>query len=157
MKKCIAFVAGLFLFGFAASAQTSQGTMLLGGNVSFQASDGQNVLNVNPMFGVFAFDKLAMGASFNLMSTEGSSNWSIGPFIRPYFFGTESGRMFMQAQLLAGGGNGRDTKFGYSAGIGYAHFLNRSVALEFSGIYSKVGDYKGVFTLGAGFQIHLRK
>ncbi len=149
-------VAACLVMGSAAKAQTDRGTLLLGGNVSFQTSDAQNVFMFNPQLGTFILRNIALGAAFSYRSATGtSSTWAVGPFVRPYF-GAGDGKFFLQGQMLIGGGDGLDTKFGWGGGLGYAHFLNSSVALEVTSMYSKIGDMKGVFALGAGFQIHLQ-
>jgi hypothetical protein len=56
-----------------------------------------------------------------------------------------------------GGAKNSDTDFGFDVGAGYAAFLNESIALEFLAQYLSAGEAKGIFSLGAGFQIHFDK
>ena len=60
--------------------------------------------------------------------------------------------MFAKASL-----GSMDSQFTYGAGLGYASFLNKSVALELGANYQKMGDFPGSFGLGVGFQIHFKK
>ncbi len=162
MKKLF-FVFSVLAISFtSAEAQTEKGTFLLGGSVSFQTSNAVSVFSLNPDFGLFIVDNLAVGASANVLTSSGSTSYAIGPFIRPYFGKEEKGKFFAQGSLLVGGASysgSSSTSVGFGLGLGYALFLNQSVALEVKAEYQKLGagSANGVFGLGAGFQIHYKK
>jgi opacity protein-like surface antigen len=157
MKKL--FLIALFIIAgiIGVNAQTDKGTTLLGGNISFQTSDGTTVFSANPNIGVFVSNKIALGAQFNLLTGDSFSAWAIGPFIRGYFGGNDKGKIFGQGGINIGGATDVDSEVGFGIGGGYAFFLNESVALELGANYTKAGDSDGLFTMGVGFQIHFKK
>lgn len=156
MKKLIFTTLAFVAIAFTASAQTSKGTTLLGGGASFQSQDGTSSWQISPSIGSFVKDNLAIGAAASLGGYDGDTSWQLGAFVKPYFGKADNGKMFLNANLGFGDQTG-STEFAYGAGLGYASFLNKSIALEFSGNYNKVGDMKGMFGLGIGFQIHFKK
>lgn len=157
MKKLF-FVVTFFVSGIIVSnAQTEKKTWLLGGNLSFQTSDGNSMFNAAPNLGYFVANNVAVGARLNLLTAEGYTAWAVGPFVRGYFAGSDKGKFFGEGSANIGGADGSDTEFGFGAGAGYALFLNRSIALEFGANYAKAGDAEGIFGLGVGFQIHFKK
>lgn len=139
------------------NAQTEKGTYLLGGNATFQTSDGSSAFSLSPNLGYFFIDNFAAGMRLNLYFTDDNNAYAIGPFARYYFGGNATGKFFGQASLNIGGGKNSDTELGVGIGAGYAFFLNKSVALEAAANYDKTGESKGLFTIGVGFQIHLKK
>jgi hypothetical protein len=157
MKKLVfaAFLIVAMISG--ANAQTEKGTKLLGGGASFASQDGVTWWSINPSYGSFIKDNLAIGAEAMLGGYDGESNWMLGAYAKPYFGGTENGKFFGKAMLGFGDTQSVDAEFSWGASLGYAAFLNKSVALEFGANYSKIGDFKGVFGLGLGFQIHFKK
>lgn len=152
MKKL--FLATFFLtaFAFTASAQTEKGTKLLGGSAGFMSSDGNTQWNLSPRVGTFVKDDFAIGAFLDIMDRGMGSVTNLGAFVKPYFGKADNGKMFAKASV-----GSMDSEFSYGAGAGYAAFLNKSVALEFSANYDKIGEMKGMFGLGIGFQIHFKK
>lgn len=157
MKKVL-LVATILVAGFmSANAQTEKGNWLLGGNVSFQTSDGTSVFMAAPNLGYFVAKNLAAGARLNLLTSEGYTAWAVGPFVRGYFAGSDKGKFFGEGGVNIGGAEDVDTEVGFGVGAGYSIFLNRSVALEFGANYTKTGDAEGIFGLGVGFQIHFKK
>lgn len=157
MKKVL-LVATIMVAGFmSADAQTEKGNFLLGGNVTFQTSDGTSVFMAAPNLGYFVANNIAVGARVNLLTSEGYTAWAAGPFVRGYFLGSDKGKFFGEGGVNIGGADGADTEVGFGVGAGYAIFLNRSVALEFGANYTKTGEAEGIFGLGVGFQIHFIK
>ena len=157
MRKLITLAFISVQFGTSnLKAQTEKGTFLLGGSASFQATDGSSIFlfNVNP--GVFIGKNFAVGLQANIVSSDGSSQWAIGPFARYYFGGNEKGKLFGQGALNIGDGDGPDISLGGSLTGGYAFFLNQSIALEFAASYYRIDD-SGLFVIGASFQIHFKK
>jgi opacity protein-like surface antigen len=157
MKKAIFIATFLFLGFLHSNAQTEQNTLLLGGGVTFQTSGGQSAFLANPNFGIFAWNNVAIGAQFTLLSQDGYSAWALGPFVRAYFAGSTRGKFYGQFGLNVGGADGSDTEVGFGLGAGYSIFLNRSIALEIGANYNKTGDAEGIFGMGAGFQIHFKR
>jgi opacity protein-like surface antigen len=157
MKKILFITAFLIAGVISANAQTEKGTLLLGGNISFQTADGASVFIATPSFGVFAWNNVAIGAQFTLVSSDGSSAWALGPFVKAYFAGSEKGKFFGQFGLNVGGGDNVDTEVGFSLGAGYAIFLNKSIAIDLGVNYTRAGDTDGIFGIGAGFQIHFKR
>lgn len=155
-KSLILLTFSFFAFIGSLNAQTEKSTMLLGGNASFQAVDDATLFLFNANLGVFVANKLAVGLQANIISSEGSSAWSLGPYVRGYFGQNEKGKPFAQGTLTIGGGNGSDVSFGGGVTGGYAIFLNQSVAIDLAASYFRIDD-TGVFTIGAGFQIHFKK
>ena len=153
------------------NAQTEKGTYLLGGGATFQTTDGESYFSLNPNVGYFVANNFAVGARANLVFVDDANSYSIGPFARYYFGGksagttsgttasssTVGGKFFGQAGLNVGGGKNSDTELGVGLGVGYAFFLNKSIALETAAYYDKNGERKGTFTVGVGFQIHLSR
>lgn len=156
MKKILLVM--LMIAGFtAARSQTEKGTYLLGGNALFQSTKGGSNFTMSPNIGYFIAKDVAVGARASLYVGDGYNSWLIGPFGRYYFADQGNGNFFGQASVNVGGAKDTDTEFGYGVGAGYALFLNKSVALEFAANYDKIGDNKGLFGIGVGFQIHLKK
>ncbi len=139
------------------SAQTEKGTYLLGGGASFQTSDGNSAFTLSPNVGYFFINNFAAGLRLSVYATDGYHAYTVGPFARYYFGTSTSGKFFGQAGINVGGAKNTDSEVGVGVGVGYALFLNKSIALETAAYYDKTGHSKGLFTLGVGFQIHLRK
>lgn len=153
MKKIFTFLILVFILDHSVGAQTEKGTWLLGGSASFIKSKGSGTLSIIPTVGYFLVNHVAGGAQVNIIANK-NTLFSIGPFGRYYFFGDDRGRFYASAGLNIGGGSGSKFDTGYSLGAGYAMFLNESIAIDLGTNYSKVGANNGVFTIGAGFQIH---
>lgn len=157
MKKLI-LVTTFFIIGFlSADAQTEKGTLLLGGNVSFQTAGGSSAFTATPSFGVFAWKDVALGVQLIIQSLDGYTQWAFGPFAKGYFAGSDKGKFFGQVGINIGGGEGVGTDLGFGLGAGYAIFLNKSIAIELGANYVRTGDADGLFGIGAGFQIHFKK
>jgi len=149
-------ILSIALFGLS-QAQTDKGTVLLGGGMTFEAPSGSAVFRASPNIGIFVLNDVAISAKLSLFATKGVTSWALGPAIRLYLFGTEQGKFIVQSGINVGGAKNSSADFGFDVGAGYAAFFNRSIALEFLAGYVKTGDIKGIFSLGAGFQIHYRK
>jgi hypothetical protein len=154
MKKILTIAAMLLACYSVVEAQTDQGTVLLGGGISFQTSDNSSSFIAAPNVGLFILNDVALTASFSLFATKGTTSWALGPSIRLYLFGTDRGKFIAQVGVNVGGARNSDTDFGFDVAGGYAVFMNESIALEFLARYTKTGDIKGIFSLGVGFQIH---
>lgn len=154
MKKRIIAIIACVITSFAANAQTEKSTILAGGSLALQATSGSTVFQASPNLGIFVANKIAIGAEFNLLTTSSFTSWSIGPYGRVYFAGDSKGSFFGQLGVAIGGSGGTtDARFLGKAG--YALFLNKSTALEFSAGYN-AGKGPDYFLMGVGFQIHLK-
>ena len=151
-------------------SQTEKGTWMLGGNASYQSVDDESFLILNPNLGYFFANKFVMGLNANYINSDGSDILALGPYVRGYFLTNEKGSIFAQAgynYLRFSDGNDSESENGYSLGIGYAVFLNSSIALELSGNYTKydfgntntvfLGSDSDILSFNVGFQIHFKK
>lgn len=157
MKKLLLAAFFFAAMSFSANAQTEKGTKLLGGSAGFTSQDGSTIWSINPSYGSFIKDNLAIGAEAMLAGYDGESVWMLGAYAKPYFGGSDNGKFFGKAMLGLGDAESMETELSWSAGLGYAAFLNKSIALEIGANYNKTGDFKGMFGLGVGFQIHFKK
>lgn len=161
MRKVLLAVAVFIFTAATTQAQTEKGTLLLGGNIGFQSSNGSSLFMANPNVGLFVANKIAVGAEIKLTAGEGLTVWSVGPFVKPYFAQTEKGAFFAKGSFLAGGSSVEGTSnsnVGFGLGAGYSIFMNKSVAIELAGDFSKVGkNDDGSFGLNVGFQIHFAR
>jgi len=135
------------------SAQTSSGSMMLGGGLNFSSTSFQNGssggsgVTFSPGFGYFISDNLAVGTSLTLSSSRTgtgankstSSSFGLGPFVRYYIFtSNESFGFFGQGQISfasgktdpAVGGITKSNSFAISIFPGAAYFFNEHWALE---------------------------
>jgi|GEM_PF-1707018 len=155
-KFFLLLILGVAFVCNQSNAQTERGTLLLGGGANFQMVDDASVFVFNANLGVFVKQNFAIGLQASILSSDGVSAWSLGPYTRLYFGKNEKGKFFGQAGLSLLGSTGFDVEFGGGLGAGYAVFLNKSIVLEFGATYSILGDME-MLVLGAGFQIHFRK
>ncbi len=157
MNKFFTLLIFVLIFDTMVLAQTEKGTWLLGGSASFIKSKGSGTLSIIPTVGYFLVNHVAGGAQINILSNKAGSYFTIGPFGRYYFYGDDRGRFYAGAGLNIGGGSNTKFDTGFSFGAGYAAFLNESIAVDIGTSYSKVGSSNGIFTVGAGFQIHFMR
>jgi opacity protein-like surface antigen len=156
MKK-IFFAFGVALLSVITThAQTEKGTLLLGGDVSFNSTDGNSQFVARPNIGVFVANNFAIGGQGYLFTGDGFTSWRVGPFARYYFTQSTKGKPFVGADVSVGGTDDSDTEFGFGARAGYAIFLNQSIALELGVSYERLNEMDGI-SIGAGFQIHLKR
>jgi hypothetical protein len=157
MKQTL-LIALICLAGtFCLSAQTEKGTVLLGGSMVFTTSDGSSVFSASPNVGLLIMDQVAITTTFQALFKEGTSSWAIGPAIRLYLGENPNGKFITQVGINFGGAKNTKSDVGYDLTLGYAAFLNESIALELLASYRKTGDDKGIFAIGAGFQIHYHR
>lgn len=187
MKRVFLFSALFLLVGLGVQAQDvnrpqtsanvgmtpiQQGNWMIGGSIgslgySFEG-EAFNV-NIEPSAAYFISDGVAIGARLigGLTAASGRDNewrYGIAPTVR-YFFpegASATGRFFAQGDVgIAGSSVGSDVSLLLGAGVGYAHFITNSVALEASLGYrynkaniSTAGSTSGL-NVGVGFQIYL--
>ncbi|MBL7745505.1 MAG: hypothetical protein JNN00_18690 [Chitinophagaceae bacterium] len=157
MRKLLALVCiAMLMANCDLKAQTERGTLMLGGSASLQATEDASVFLFNPNFGVLAANNFAVGLQASILSSEGYSQWALGPFARLYFGKNDKGKLFGQGSVSINGGDGSDVFLGAGLTGGYAVFLNQSIAVELSVSYFRIDD-SGLVIAGAGFQIHFKK
>jgi len=187
MKRLLLLSCSFLFAGFTAFAQIDttpqmrsevgstpiqQGNWMVGGSLgsigySFEGKSFN--VNINPRAGYFVSDGVAIGASLNGGLTtvdEGDNIWTYGvaPFVRYYFpeGSSSTGRFFGQGEVgIAGSSVGKDADLAFGLGLGYAHFITQSVALEVVAGYNyskaTTADATAQSGLGLslGFQIYL--
>lgn len=171
MRKFL-FSALMCVFILQLSAQTEQGKILLGASsnsgLSFQSQDGieDNLVSfsLNVGGGYFVIDNLAAGLNLGFStSSQGDfsgTSLSIGPFARYYFDNVFFGANFSFTNSNSDNGTNDFSANGSQLGLelGYAAFLNNSVAIEPAITYFNTGgDFDGLtgFALSIGFSIYL--
>jgi len=153
--------------------QTFQGNKLVGvdGNFSIrflENADDLFFLNLNPSYGVFIKDNLALGGTFglnysksNVFSTTG---FSLLPFARIYFAEPDAFQFFVEGSLglyLEGisndFGSNNETALRYQFGPGAAFFLNEKVSFDVQLLVDRIGGNFDISRLGLffGFQFYL--
>jgi len=178
MKQLIATLLLLGLAFHQAQAQddsnfhhTDKGSHLAGGTISLASSfaNSYNVFgaNLNPNYGYFFADRMAVGGILSLdysksNTSDPSSLATLSPFFR-YYFGPNKPLMFF-GYASAGGGiynynKSSDWLYSFQVGPGVDYFVNEHVALE--GLVTYKGsqvtttkqDYTNTLGLLVGLQI----
>jgi outer membrane protein len=186
LKANILFFLFALAFSLTTNAQITKGNWLAGGNGNFVFSKAKsensngNVstskafgFNLQPKIGYFPLDKFAVGLSLRLNhynpSESNLSNWSsgIGPFLRYYFLPTdELVNVFSEVGYVFAtdlkGSSFNSNSIGLKAGT--VIFFTASVGLEVTLNYDYTKrnadsskDLGNRFSLGIGFQVHLKK
>lgn len=134
--------------------QTSAGSMMVGGSISFSSSSRQggsandaSSFGFSPSFGYFISDDFAIGGSLSLGSSrsgtgnakEITSSFGIGPFARYYLFTSSEQFAFFGQAVLSFHTGRRDPAFGnvtktqaisFALQPGAAYFVNEHWAIE---------------------------
>lgn len=171
MKNTL-FAACLF-FSSMAFAQTERNSWLVGGGLSLRTGENNSQFTFNPTAGMFVANNFALGASLNFdyskFGDTKSNGFGIGPFAR-YYFGVAATRPFVvteynyetlnttnsisNTEIKTNGSN-------FLFGLGFAAFVNRSIAIEgISGYsYSKFKNSAGSggFNLRLGFGLYFNR
>lgn len=148
-----------------------KGNWIVGGGIGSLGYDfDAEKFNIalEPGAGYFVSDGIAIGlkliADFaTIKDADNVFNYGLLPFARYYFpeGSSSTGRFFAEAKAgIAGSKGGDDVNFGFGAGLGYAHFVSRTVALEALVGYNDLAGASSVGTQGGlglmvGFQIYL--
>jgi hypothetical protein len=150
-------------------AQIEKGTVMTGGNFSLQTGEGASEFVLTPNVGFFVGKNFALGGFVNFsdrkIGNTKVTEFGIGPFAR-YYFGTTNTKPFVVTEFdyltsTTKNGDLKNTEngFGFLLGMGFAAFINETVAVEgISGYrYSNFQNVDGVsgFALRFGFQIYL--
>ncbi|MGE5109184.1 MAG: outer membrane beta-barrel protein [Sphingobacteriales bacterium] len=172
MNKIIIALSLLFsVVFFNASAQTDRGDWLVGGQLAFNTTSGDNSFTLAPSAGYFFGKNFAVGSEITLsFSKLGDAKTSIvgfGPFVRYYFeLKDPKFKPLIHASFDVLSVTDKtpidkttNTATSFFIGGGGAYFINDNVALEGVLGYNntKVENLsaEGGFLFRIGFQIHL--
>ncbi|QNF31546.1 hypothetical protein HUW51_01940 [Adhaeribacter swui] len=178
IKKLFLIVVFVSFLAELSSAQTFQGSTLIGGTGTLHIGTGNNkgmLLMLSPRIGTFLADDLAVGATvpLSLYAYANSTTTSVGlsPFVRGYFGATTTrllveGRIGVQRFAYNSDNtnfNDNSSAFTYGIGIGAVHFISEQVGLELLLSYDNSGNNDAILTmanltginLNVGFQIYL--
>jgi len=167
MKKLLLFVAFAF-FALTGRAQTSAGTVVLGGGFDFYSRSPENSNNsktssfsFQPSIGYFVADHFVVGLDFAIgtsKTTAGgttidkSSLFAIGPYARYYKFLSDNEKVAFYGQADFSFGFGKDTQgnnpstkqSAFSVGIspGFSYFFSKhwSGEIGFTGLRVTTSD-----------------
>ena len=158
----------LLTIALQSTAQTEKGNIMTGGQLSLQTNKNSSSFVLNPNFGYFVGNNLALGGNLSLdfakQGTVSASEFGIGPFMR-YYIGKSQTKPFLvfTADYLTQSVKTSTAKistsgYGFLLGMGFAAFLNRNVAVEGIAGYN-YADYtnaegSGGFSLSLGFQLY---
>lgn len=141
MRKIIFSVLLAVVVSIVANAQTTKGTMTLGGEVSYQntsyTAGSSTTTSFSPSFGYFLADRLVLGLSLGLSNTATTGSPSvttnsIAPFVRFYKFTADNKFAF-----FGHGAVGYSTTTGQSAVTsisfrpGFAYFFTPRWGVDF--------------------------
>lgn len=147
-------------------APIRQGNWIVGGSLGSlgYSFEGESFnINLNPRAGYFISDGIVIGLSLQgglstYPNDENDWTYGVAPFVRYYFpeGASSTGRFFGQGEVgIAGARGGSDVDFAAGLGLGYAHFITSSVALE--GVvgynYTKAGTANATAQNGLGFSL----
>ncbi|MEQ1747041.1 MAG: outer membrane beta-barrel protein [Saprospiraceae bacterium] len=159
----LSLAAFLCLLGTSLSAQTQTGSIMIGGNAGFSSSDGTTSIEIAPSLGFFVMDQLAVGGTISFANTSSdladATGIGIGPFVRYYFMGEGSARVFAQGNFdwisLKVGDADAVTGTAFGGGAGVSIFLNDHVAIDGLVGYtsSSIGEGDAVGTFGIRFGV----
>ena len=156
MKKLLLTLVCFLIVTFGVMAQTGQGTVALGGNISFTAStqetstEDQKTTQVQfvPSAGYFVADNLMVGLHLGLSSSKTkqgnsetkSSEFAVGPFARYYMFTSndkfaftgETGLLFGSTKYTPTTGNeSKGSSIYFYISPGFTYFLSDHWGLDF--------------------------
>lgn len=174
MKKSILALGILCLFFSATSqAQTSKGSWLVGGGITFTSSKTgdykQTDFTITPAAGYFFANNFAAGAGIGFASSKAEGEdaatlFSFNPFLRYYFVDLgPKAKLFGNGTFGFGSAkiSGESQSFtNWEISAGPAIFLNQHVAMEIALAYGSTkfkdaDDATNSFGAKVGFQVHL--
>ncbi|GAA4137064.1 hypothetical protein GCM10022216_12750 [Sphingobacterium kyonggiense] len=160
MKKLLLTLTAVSALSLAANAQTSKGTFLVGGSVSYEGttikdSDAKNnSFAIVPQLGYFVADNIAVGTGigYNWAETESDAGvkntnnaFQLAPFGRIYsqndgpvkFYGQLSVPMSWGTTKVDGDKTGTTAKYGVELAPGLAFFPTSNIGIDFrvKGLY----------------------
>lgn len=175
MNKILA--CGMLLAAFISNANAQEGpiekgTVLTNGSISFFAGDGTSQFSLNPTIGFFVANNFTIGGALALNASKvgevKNNSFGIGPFAR-YYFGKTSTKPFAVTEFnfltnTAKSANGSEVKSNGTSflfGIGFAAFVNETVAIEGLTGYNytnfNTSEGTGGFALRFGFGLYFNR
>jgi hypothetical protein len=168
MKKIFLSIVVVAAVTLSAKAQTEKGHIMVGSQfANIHADKTEFSAIASPGIAWFLSDNFALGATLGLgyakpKSEDGTFMYGLSPMARYYFAGNEKNKFFGQVDFgFAGISTDGDnsTLWNAGAGLGYNHFINRSVALELGAGYDYTKEKKidglSSFDLNFGIQVFL--
>lgn len=154
-SKLILFAAMVFVSSYS-FAQTQKGNWIISGNSSLQvmsskvegASSGSTTVTLSPSVGYFITDGLAVGAGLNLITSEGSTIFTVLPTASYYFQTMSQIQPYLQLGVGYGSlkvGSNSTGGLALGAGGGIVYLINQNVGLN-AGLQYIRGDYGGNVT-----------
>lgn len=142
MRKLI-MIAFFGMIALQGMAQTTAGTIALGGGFRFTTNDpGTSSFTLNPSGAYFLKDNLAIGVDLNYTSFNDGDNTSlgIGPFIRYYkfiaddkfAFTVDGGFSFISDKDVVAGNTVNSSTFALGVAPGFAYFFSPKWSLDFT-------------------------
>lgn len=164
--KILILMTAAFCFSSLAFSQTNKGNWIVSGNSSLlitnttqERGTGSTTVIFSPSVGYFFMDGIAIGVDANLISSGGSSLFSILPTAAYYFKTAGALKPFVQVGLGYSSSKSHNTSHGglaVGAGAGALYLLNERVGINLGLQYLR-NDYDGTVsnTLGGllGFSI----
>lgn len=174
----------LLSLAFCSQSQIQKGNLLIGGTGSLSYRNinksGYADIRILPNAGIFITDNIAVGTglqlSFSIAKSTFGSTVGISPFARYYFMKKEKAAFFVPLNIgiysttFKFDNNSNKTNytgFSGSVGLGYTYFINPSIGLETSILYSYTQDHNNILAISTnqhnnvgvniGFQIYLNR
>ncbi|MDD2512009.1 MAG: outer membrane beta-barrel protein [Proteiniphilum sp.] len=153
MKSKIVLLLVVISFSTLSFAQTNKGNWIVSGNSSLQVSSsklegaGSSTTTVvfNPSLGYFVTDGLAVGASVNLLSSDGTTVYAILPAVSYYFQTQSQVKPFVEVGIGYGGISADSDSSGglvLGADAGIVYLINQNIGINLGMQYLR-GDYDG--------------
>jgi hypothetical protein len=142
MQKFCFIILFVLAVASVCSAQTSQGSMTVGGDISVQNSSvsggaSTNSTTFSPSFGYFIKDKLLLGAALGITNSSVSggastNTFSIAPFVRFYkFTADDKFAFFGQGAIGYSTQTGQQSVVSFTVRPGFAYFFTPHWGLDF--------------------------
>ena len=156
MKSKVILFLAMILVSSLSFAQTQKGGWIISGSSSLQVmsskpegiSSATTTVTLSPSVGYFIADGLAVGASLNLITSEGSTIFSVLPTASYYFQTLTQVRPYLTIGVGYGSldtGNYSAGGLALGAGGGLVYLINQNVGLNVGLQYLR-GDYGGNVT-----------
>lgn len=169
MKKLL--LLSVLFISATVIAQTEKGTLMVGGSLGLKTGKGASEFLFNPNVGFFAANNFALGGFVNFATAKkgevSTTDFGIGPFAR-YYIGNTNTKPFIVSEfnyltstIKSGDQKINSNGIGFLFGLGFAAFVNQTVAIE--GItgynYNKYDNTDGIsgFAMRFGFQLYFNR
>lgn len=125
----------------ARGMEFARGDMFIEGGISFSTKESSHSFSINPKFGYFLSDRLAVGGDLDLASSSEDlndakySNYGIGGFARYYFFETDANRLKVYAD----------------AGLGYSHSKEEYNVVDGDRVDNTINGIKANINIGLNY------